>query len=133
MQYLLLRLKSHSAREISRDFCRNKHDTFLHVVSTGYFYILFLWAIAVSNFRPMEIYENLGLPLSTITFKVINHVDNHLYNHIHLFQILYNLKSVFLLKLTLGIYIQIWFKCGIPLIFSTKSHDPQKKKNTFFL
>ena len=30
-----------------RDFSQNnKHDTFCHVVSTGYLYVLFLWAIA---------------------------------------------------------------------------------------
>ena len=60
----------------SRDYTQsNKQDTFWHdtfwlVLSTGYFYALFLWAIAVSDFRPLEIYKNLGLPLSTITFTV---------------------------------------------------------------
>ena len=40
----------------NRDFSRsNKHDTFWHVVSTGYFYVLFLWAIAVTDFRSCEI------------------------------------------------------------------------------
>ena len=53
----------------SRDFSwSNKHDTFWHIL-TGYFYVLFLWAIAVSDFRPLEIYKNLGLPLSTITYS----------------------------------------------------------------
>ena len=52
-----------------RDFSRsNKHDTFWYVVSTGYFYVLFLWAIAVSDFRTLEIYKYLSSPLSTITF-----------------------------------------------------------------
>ena len=42
----------------SRDFSRNnKHDTFWRVVSTGNFYVLFLWAIAVSDFRPLKIYK----------------------------------------------------------------------------
>ena len=64
----------------SQDFIQsNKHDIFWHVVSTGYFYILFLWAIAVSDFRPLEIYKNLSLPLSTITFKVNSHADNYFY------------------------------------------------------
>ena len=132
MQYLLLRLKSHSAREISRDFCRNKHDTFLHVLSTGYFYILFLWAIAVSNFRPMEIYENLGLPLSTIKFKVISHVDNQFYKHIHLFQILYNMKSV-LFKIHVKVFI---FKFVLNVeyrsFFQLKSMTHRKKTKLFF-
>ena len=47
----------------NRDFRRsNKHDTFWHVVSTGYFYVLFLWAIAISDFCPWEIDKNLGFP-----------------------------------------------------------------------
>ena len=68
---------------------------FWHVVSTGYFYVLFLWAIAVSNFRPLEIYKNLGIPLSTIIFTVNSHADNHCYKYIYLIQILYIIKSVF--------------------------------------
>ena len=87
-----------------RDFCqRNKHDTLEHVVLTRYLYVLFLWAIAVSNFRPLEPYKNLGLPLSTITFTVNNHADNHFYKYTYLFQILYRIKSVFL-KYTLKIF-----------------------------
>ena len=40
-------------------FCRgNKHDTFWHVLSTRYFYVLFLWVIAVSDFSPLEVYKN---------------------------------------------------------------------------
>ena len=33
---------------------RNKHDAFWHVVSTGYFYYLFLWAIPVPDFLPLK-------------------------------------------------------------------------------
>ena len=79
----------------------NKHNTFWHVVSTGYFYVLFLWAITISEFCPLEIYKNLGLPLSTITFTVNSNKGNHFYKYINLFQILYNIKSVFSLKYTL--------------------------------
>ena len=69
----------------SGDFSRsNKHDTFCHVVSTEYFYVLFLWAIAASDFRPLEIYINFGLPLSTLTFTVNSHTDNHFYKYIYL-------------------------------------------------
>ena len=86
----------------SRDFSRsNKHDTFWHVVLTGYFYVLFLLAIAVSDFRLLVIYKNLGLPFSTITFTVDSRADNHFYKYIYLFQISYSMKSVFLLKHTL--------------------------------
>ena len=68
------------------DFSRsNKHDTFWHVVSTGYFYVLFLWAIAVPDFGHLEIYKNLGLPLFSI--------------------IIYSMKSVFSIKCTLKFFI----------------------------
>ena len=78
------------------DFSRSsKHDTFLHNVSTGYFYVLFLWAILVSDFRPLEICKNVGFPLRTITFTVNSHADNHFYKYIYLFQILSSMKSVF--------------------------------------
>ena len=62
---------------------------------TMYFYVLFLWAIAASDFRPLEIHKNLGLPLSTITFTVNSHADNYFCKCIYLFQILYDMKSVF--------------------------------------
>ena len=100
----------------SRDFSRSsKHDTFWHIVSTGYFHILFLEAIAVSDFCPLEIYKNISLPLSTITFTVNSYADNHFYKYIYLFQILYSMKSVFLL---------MW---NTALIFSNKNHGLQKK------
>ena len=60
----------------------NKHDTFWHVASTGYIYVLYLWAMSVSNFRPLEIYENLGIPLSAITFTGNSHADNHFYKYV---------------------------------------------------
>ena len=90
----------------SRDFSRNnKHDTFCHVVLTGYFYFLFLWAIAVPDFLPLEIYNNLGLSLFTITFKVNSHAGNHFYKYMYLFQILYSMKSGFFFKYTLRFFI----------------------------
>ena len=46
--------------------------------STGYFCVLFSWTIAVSGFRPLEIYGKLGLPLSTVFFTDNSHEDNHL-------------------------------------------------------
>ena len=46
-----------------------------------------LWAIAVSDFRPLEIYKNLGLLLSTINFTVNSYTVNHFYKYICLFQI----------------------------------------------
>ena len=102
----------------SRDFSRsNKHDTFWHVVSTGYFYVLFLWAVAVSNIRPLKIYKRLGPPVSTITFTV-----NHFYKYIYLFQILYSSEIRFFIKIHVNVFFQIWFKCETPpLLFLIKA------------
>ena len=71
---------------------RNKHDSFWLVVSTGYFYVSFLWAIVVSDFLSLEIHKHLVLPLSSITFTAISQADNHFYKYIYLFQILYSMK-----------------------------------------
>ena len=38
----------------SRDFSQSNNDTFWHVVSTVFFYVLFSWTIAVSDFRPWK-------------------------------------------------------------------------------
>ena len=84
---------------LSRDLSRhNEHDSFWLVVSTGYFYILFLWAIVVSDFLPMEIHKHLVLPSSSITFTTNSQGDNHFYIYAYLFQILctvYSKRSVF--------------------------------------
>ena len=67
------------------------HSDMLYLLDI-YIHILFLWAIAVSNFRPLEIYRNFSLLLSTITCTVSSHADNHFCEYIHLFQILYSMK-----------------------------------------
>ena len=74
----------------------SKHYTFWDVISTSYFYVLFLWAIAVSDFLPLEIYKNLDHPLSCVTSTVTKHAENYFYKYIHWFQILCNLKEGFL-------------------------------------
>ena len=62
----------------SKDFRpSSKHDTLWLVVSTGYFYVLFLWTIAVSDFCPLEIHKNLGLSLRTISSTANSDADNH--------------------------------------------------------
>ena len=96
----LAEIGSFSSRDLGLS---NTHDIFWHFVSTGYFYILFLWTIAVSDFPPLEIYENSGSPLSSITFTVNSHEDNLSINI--LFQTLYSIKLVFLLKYTLRFLI----------------------------
>ena len=50
-----------------------KHDTFWEVISSGYFCILFLWAIGASYFHPLDIYKNLVPPLPSIIFTVNSH------------------------------------------------------------
>ena len=110
-------MSSFSSRDLYR---RNKHDSFWLVVSTGYFYILFLWAIVVSDFLPLEIHKHLVLPLSSITFTANSRADNHFYKYISLLQILYNMKSekVF--------HIQVWFK------YENGLQKKFYKKNRFF-
>ena len=88
------------ASNSSKDFSQgNKHDTFWHAGLPGYFYVLFLWAITVSDFRLLEIYKNLDLPLSSITFTVNSHADNHFFQYIYFFQVLYGIKSAFSIKI----------------------------------
>ena len=54
----------------------NKPDTFWHVVSTGNFSIFFVFFL-FHIFFPWKFIKNLDLPLSSITFKVNSHADNH--------------------------------------------------------
>ena len=61
-------------------------------ISSFYFYKPF------SDFGSVEIYKNFGLPLSTFTFTISSHACNNLYKYSYLFQVLYSIKSVFLLK-----------------------------------
>ena len=83
-------ISSFSSQDLS---WRNKHDSFWLVVSTGYFYILFLWAIVVSDFLPLEIHKHLVLPLSSITFTANSQADNHFYKYIYLFLLFQALYS----------------------------------------
>ena len=86
----------------SPDFSRrNKHATLWQAVSTWYSQVLFLWTNVVSDFRPFEIYKNLGHPWPAIPFSVNSHADNHFYKYIYLFQILFSIKSLLRLKYTL--------------------------------
>ena len=73
-------ISSFSSRDLNR--C-NKHDSLWLVVSAGYIYILFLWAIIVSDFPPLEIHKYLVLPLSSITFTANSQADNHFYKYIY--------------------------------------------------
>ena len=79
-----------SSRDLTR---RNQNDSFWLVVLTGCFYILFLWAIVVSDSPALEIHKHLALPLSRIIFTANRQVDDHFHKYIHLFllfQVLYN-------------------------------------------
>ena len=110
----------------------SKYGTFWYVVTTGYFYVLFLWTIAVSDFCLLEICK--GFLLSTITFRINSHAGNHFYKHIC--RNVYRIENIliefcfkyytvwnqflllkYLLSWTKVFYIQIWFKCKIPILF----------------
>ena len=116
----------------SRDFSRiNKHDTFWVAVSTGYFYVLFLWAIAVSDCLLLGIFKNLVPPLSSITFTVNSHAVNHFYKYICFkYHTVWN--YFFFIKIHVKVFnIQIWFKCKTPpLFFLTKAMV--RKKNSLW-
>ena len=99
-------ISSFSNLDLSRG---NKHDSFWLVVSTGYFYILFLWAIVVSDFLPLEIHKHLVLPLSSITFTANSQADNHFYKYIYLFLLFQVLYSNGLQK-KLKIVYMVYFK-----------------------
>ena len=62
-------------------------------IFTFYFY-----GLAVSDCLAFEIYKNLGSPLYSNVFAVSSHADNHFYKYIYAFQILYSIKSAFLIK-----------------------------------
>ena len=88
-----------------RDFSRsNKYGTFWHAVPTGYFYVLFLWDIAITDFCPLEINKNLSLPLSTITFTVNSHANNYFYKY-NCFKYYTVWNHVFLLKYMLRFFM----------------------------
>ena len=83
-------ISSFSNRDLTK---RNQHDLFWLIVSTGYVYILFLWAIVVSDCPPLEIHEHLARPLSSIIFTVNRQADKDFYTYIYLlllFQVLYS-------------------------------------------
>ena len=87
-----VKITSFSSRHLS---WRNKHNSFWLVVSTGYFYILFSWAIVVSDFLLLEIRKHSVLSLFSITFTANNQANNHFYKYRYLLQILCSMKSVF--------------------------------------
>ena len=99
-------ISSFFSRDLSR---RNKHDSFWFVELTGYFHILFLWAIVVSDFLPLEIHKHLVLPLSSITFTANSQVDKHFYKYIYLFLLFQWLYSNGLQKKLKMVYI-VYFK-----------------------
>ena len=67
-------------------------------ISSLYFYKPF------SDFRPVEIYKNLGFPLFTFAFTISSHACNNFYKYIYLFHILYSIKSSFLLQYMFMVY-----------------------------
>ena len=120
----------------------NKHNTFWHVATTSYFYVFFLWTIAISDFYPLESYKNWGLLLFTITFRVISHTDNRFHRYMYLFCIslkYYKYEISFIIKIHVKVFsIQIWFDCKTRLLFfRIRTMVDRKKlfieKNSFIL
>ena len=72
----------------------NKHDTFWHFYEPLLFQIFF----------PLK-FIKLRPSLSSINFAINNHADNLFSIYISFFQILYNMKSIFLFKYTLRFFI----------------------------
>ena len=113
-------ISSFSNRDLTR---RNQHDLFWLIVSTGYVYILFLWAIVVSDCPPLEIHEHLARPLSSIIFTVNRQADKDFYTYIYLFllfQVLYSNGLQKKLKMVYMVYFK-WF-----------TEKTLYKKNSFF-
>ena len=84
-----------------------------------YFYVLFLWAMAITDFRPLEIYKNLGFPLFTITFTANSHANNHLLQiFIELPWNIIQYEITFFINIYVKVfYIQIRFKYETQLLF----------------
>ena len=80
----------------------NENDKYWHVLSAGYFYILFLWAMAVADFC------HLGLPLSTITY-IQYKICFHIKTYIHIYNYNYNLHSYFIFKFDLNVKHDLYF------------------------
>ena len=100
-------ISSFSSRDLSR---RNKHDSFWLVVSTGYFYILFLWVIVFSDFLPLEIHKYLVLPLASITFTANSQADKciSISTNVFICPKYYTAWNRIHVKVS---YIHVWFKC----------------------
>ena len=99
---------SFSSQDLIR---RNKHGWLWLVVLTGYFYILFLWDIVVSDLPPLEIHKYLVLRLSSITFTANSQADNDFYKYIYLllfFQVLHSNGLQKKLKMVYMVYFK-WF------------------------
>ena len=92
-------------------------------------FTFFLWNIAVSDLHSLEIYKNLGVPVSTFTFAVSSHADIHFHIYVFLFQILCSTKSVVFIRIQVkDFYIQIWFECETPLFLFLIRNMVYRKK-----
>ena len=69
-------------------------------ISTFHFYEPSLFQI----FFPLELYKHLVLPLYSIIFRANSQADNHFYEYIYLFQTLYNIESVFFIKIHVKVF-----------------------------
>ena len=69
-------------------------------ISTFHFYEPALFQI----FFSLELYKHLVLLLSSIIFRANSQADNHFYEYIYLFQTLYNIESVFFIKIHVKVF-----------------------------
>ena len=77
-------IASFSKRDFSRSNSMTQSNHGFHGLTCciDWIFLRFiLWTIAVTDFRLLEIYKNVGLPLSTITFIVNSHANNHFYEY----------------------------------------------------
>ena len=112
-----------------QDFNRSdKHDIFWQVVSTGtgYFYVLFLWPIVVSDFCLLEICKDLGHPCQ---LSLLHSTAMQITISVNIFVSNIQYEISFLLKYTLRFFIyKFEIKCEAPhLFFQIKTMTYRKK------
>ena len=89
--------------------------TYSDMLSQLDFFILYFWAIAFINFRPLEIYKNLGLPLSTVTLLLPTATQITISICIFV-SVVIQREITFFIKIYAKVF-QIWFQCKTQLLF----------------
>ena len=92
----------------------NNHDTCWYDVSTRYFYVLFFSAIAITDFHPLQIYENKAVPC---LLSLLQSTTTQISINIFVSNIIQYEISLFIKICVMVFYVQIWFKCETSLLF----------------